>query len=161
MFWFVMCVWESARMWTAGILCHSHTSQYSDISGGYGVRRFVIDGTARWYTCAPPCTLCTAAALHHNAHFQSLFTALSLSVSLSVSLSLSLSLSLCSTYPCHLPPKAGNMVIFHGNITHSMGMWKYFCSRVALQLAACVCVSSCFSVGVDVSKLSWCCQICV
>lgn len=82
--------------------------------------------------CSPP-TLCTAAALHHNAHIQSLSPT---------------PISLAHTYPCHLLPKAGNMVIFHGNIFHSM-LLKCMCCFAGQRVYLHV------SVGVDVLKGSY------
>ena len=104
---------------------------------------FVIDASARWYTCAPlyPRALCTAAALHHNAHIQSHFT------------------SLTPSSPFHflvlIPPSAFQ------SVEYGYFSWEYHCQHGNSEVFLCMCCFcrascelTCFSVGVDVLKLS-------
>lgn len=86
---------------------------------------FVIDASARWHTHVPPplaCTLCTAAALQNRTHMFSLF-----GVYLRVSHPPTPQLPLISAI-CLL--MLGIWLLFHGNITSSVGMSQCVCESV-------------------------------
>lgn len=133
----------STCMWTAGILRHIHTSQNSDISPVVWVRdlSLMLVHVDAHVPPSTPRALCTAAALRHNAHIQSMFT------------------SLTPSSPFHfialIPPSAFQ------SVEYGYFSWEYHWQRGNSEVFLCVCCfcrASCeltrFSVGVDVLKLS-------